>query len=101
MKRFGFVIKSGGDPEISGALAAGVERGLRQAAPHATSATVRRLDMRRHTREELADMIADARRQYGRARALPGWAARMLGLYGLMCYGVSLGWRRLMDDLGL
>ena len=100
MKRFGFVIKSGGDPEISGALVAGVEQGMRQYVPR-HSAAVRRLDLRSRTREELIGMIADARRQYGHVRRLPGWADRLLGFYGLMCYGVSLGWRRLMDDLGL
>lgn len=100
MKRYGFVIKSGGDPEIAGALVAGMEQGLRQYQPR-HSAAVRRLDMQRHTREELIDMIADARMHYGQTRRLPRWADRLLGMYGLMCYCVSLGWRRLLNDLGL
>ena len=101
MKRFGFVIRTGGDPEITGALIDGIEQGVREARGKHCREAVRRLDMKCRTREELLGMIAEAQAQYGNVRPLPGWAARALGLYGLVCYGVSLGWRRLMDNLGL
>ena len=101
MKRFGFIIKSGGDPEITGALESGVDQGTRLAIAQRSSEAVRRVDMMRHTPEELNEMILEARYEYGENRPLPGWAARMLGLYGLMCYVVGMSWRRLMNDLGL
>lgn len=101
MKRFGFIIKTGGDPEITGALQSGVDQGTRLAIAQRSSDAVRRVDMMRHTPEELDEMIMQARLDYGRNRPLPGWAARMLGLYGLACYVVGMSWRRLTASLGM
>ena len=47
MKRFGFIIKSGGDPEITGALQSGVAQGTRLAIAQRSSEAVRRVDLDR------------------------------------------------------
>lgn len=113
MKRFGFAIRVGGDPEIAGALAEGIEKGTgsptgadappprcgREALEAQALDAVRRVDMMRHTPEEWEELIEDARVVHGGRHRLPRWADRLLGLYGLLCYGVSLGWRRLMAEI--
>ena len=102
MKRFGFAIRTGGDPEIAGALAAGIESGSprRDAFAEQASEAVRRVAMMRHTPEEWDAMTIQARYDYGQDMPLPAWAGALLGLYGLMCLGVSGVWRWLMDGLG-
>lgn len=99
MKRFGFAIRVGGDPEIAGALRAGIQAGTREEIERNSSDAVRRVDMMRHTPEEWEELIEDARVVHGGRHRLPRWADRLLGLYGLLCYGVSLGWRRLMSEI--
>ena len=99
MKRFGFAIRVGGDPEIAGALAEGIQAGTREELRRHSSDAVRRVDMMRHTPEEWEELIEDARVVHGGRHRLPRWADRLLGLYGLLCYGVSLGWRRLMAEI--
>lgn len=91
MKRFGYVIRTGGDPEIAGALAAAVSPKPMPAAPDA----VRRVAMHQHTPEEWAQMTEDARAFYGRRSwPTPRWARALLALYALACYGVSLAYHR-------
>ena len=69
MARMGYIIKLGGDPEISAALAAGVRATSEDRARvvrdeiirQRSEAAVRRVAMQRHTPEELAAMIVKAR----------------------------------------
>ena len=102
MIRFGYAIRTGGDPEIAGALRAGMERGtdsLRRFAPPPSKREalgpraaqgLRNVTMRRHTPEELEAMIEEARVVYGGQRYMPRWAEAVLVGYALICYGVSL-----------
>ena len=93
MKRFGFAIRTGGDTEIADALAGGIKDGSRQ--PHHSDA-VRRVAMMRHTPEEWEAMIVQARYDYGQDPPTPRWAEALLVGYALICYGVSLAFRRLL-----
>lgn len=86
MKRFGFAIRTGGDPEIAEALAGGIKAGTRQ--PHHSDA-VRRVAMMRHTPEEWNAMTVKARYDYGQDRPTPRWAERLLVGWALICLGVS------------
>ena len=107
MKRFGFAIRTGGDPEIAGALAAGIEKGTEE-TPHpnafggrlhlkgkamvtatGTSEAVRRVAMMRHTPEEWAAMTEDARVCYGGRAYTPRWAEGLLIGWAMVCLGVS------------
>ena len=90
MKRYGYAIRSGGDPEISGALAEGIDRGTRLAIIQRSDEAVRRVAMRRHTPEEWAAMTAQARYDYGQDQPAPRWARCLLAGYALICYGLSL-----------
>ena len=89
MKRFGFAIKTGGDPEIAGALAAGIDCGTRRAMLETGSEAVRRVAMMRHTPEEWEAMTIKARYDYGQDAPLPRWAERLLVIYAMVCMGVS------------
>ena len=116
MKRFGFAIRTGGDPEIAEALAGGIERGTGCPTTASTGKTecptgplghlpiemgrqgseaVRRVAMMRHTPEEWEAMIVQARYDYGQDPPTPRWAEALLVGYALICYGVSLAFRRL------
>ena len=86
MKRFGFAIRTGGDPEIAEALAGGIKAGTRQT--HHSDA-VRRVAMMRHTPEEWAAMTEEARVFYGGRQYMPRWAERLLVGWALICLGVS------------
>ena len=99
--RYGYAIRMGGDPEISGALEAGIRAATRQEMHKGGSDAVRRVAMMRHTPQEWAQMIEDARADYGRRPWLPRWATPLLVGYALICYGVSMGWRALMQSLGM
>jgi len=102
MKRFGFVIRTGGDPEIAGALVAGIERGMTESssgpAGHIpqrgrlwekqSSEAVRRVAMMRHTPEEWDAMTVQARYDYGQDRPTPRWLKGPLIGYALVCMGV-------------
>jgi hypothetical protein len=92
MTRFGWAIRTGGDAEIAGALASGIDRASRRGRPRDCEA-VRRVDMMRHTPEEWAQMTEDARVIYGGQNCLPEWAQRLLVGYALVCYAVALGFR--------
>ena len=89
MKRFGFVIRTGGDPEIAGALAAGIDRGTRRELEKSSSDAVRRVAMMRHTPEEWAEMTEEARVFYGGRSYTPRWAERLLVGWAMVCMGVS------------
>ena len=54
---------------------------------------MRRLNMMRHTPEELEAMILQARFDYGQDPPTPRWVARLLGLYGLLCLGIARAYR--------
>ena len=105
--RFGYVIRIGGDPEISAALLEGMEKGspsgpaghlpahggeaLGQRA--AGSEAVRRLAMMRHTPEEWRQMTEEARVIYGGRHYRPRWAERLLVGWAMICYGISRAYR--------
>ncbi len=105
MIRFGYAIRVGGDPEISGALRDGMERGtgsLRRFAPPPSQREalgpraaqgLQNVAFRRHSPEELEAMIEEARVIYGGKRYTPRWAEALLAGYALICYGVSLAIR--------
>ena len=102
MKRFGYAIRIGGDPQIATALRDGMERGtgsLRRFAPPPSQREalgpraaqgLQNVAFRRHSPEELEAMIEEARVIYGGRRYTPRWAERLLAGYALICYGVSL-----------
>ena len=100
MARYGYVIRMGGDPEISAALREGVEMGtrgttspgLRPPSPKGEgsgSETARRLAMMRHTPEEWRQMTEDARVIYGGQRYRPRWVERLLVAWAMLCYGIG------------
>lgn len=89
MKRFGFAIRSGGDPEIADALKSGINRGTRSALEKQSSDAVRRVAMMRHTPEEWHAMTVKARYDYGQEDPMPRWAEWLLVGYAMMCMGVS------------
>ena len=89
MKRFGFAIRKGGDPEIADALESGIDRGTRCAREKQSSDAVRRVAMMRHTPEEWAAMTVKARYDYGQDNPMPRWAERLLVGWALVCMGAS------------
>lgn len=90
--RYGYAIRTGGDPEISGALADGIMSGVKQA--HRSDA-VRRVAMMRHTPAEWAEMTEEARVIYGGQPVPPRWATPLLVGYALICYATALAYRLL------
>ena len=89
MKRYGFAIKTGGDPEIAGALEAGIRAGTREEIRQAGSDAVRRVAMMRHTPEEWAEMIEDAQYEY-RVKPASRTLAILLGMWALV-WSVLIG----------
>ena len=89
MKRFGFAIRTGGDPEIADALASGINRGTRRTMEKQSSDAVRRVAMMRHTPEEWNAMTIKARYDYGQDAPMPRWAERLLVGWALVCLGIS------------
>jgi len=88
MRRFGYAIRTGGDPALSGALRTGIEAAT-PAAPKASREVIRRLAMQRHTPEELKQMMQKARVEYTQPMPAPRWAERLLTLYAFVCWCVS------------
>lgn len=89
--RYGYAIRIGGDPEISGALKSGMERGRQAKAPAlapGTGEAVRRVAMHQHTPEEWGVMIAKAQYDYGQDEPAPRWAKRLLVAWAMVCYRV-------------
>lgn len=109
MKRFGYVIRIGGDAEISGALRAGMERGTRVpyppfgVLPHCGGEALgpraeeglRNVAMRRHTPDELRAMIAKAQYDYGQLRQPGPVGVAVMRALALVGYGCSWLWRRM------
>ena len=95
MRRFGYVIRMGGDAEISGALAAGIDAGTRNEVRQAASEAVRRVAMMQHTPEEWAEMIEDARVIYGGNRYTPKPLKWLLIVYAMLCSAVDYTYRYL------
>lgn len=100
MTRYGWAIKTGGDPELAGALADGIEAGTQTNGAAAAarmayrSDAVRRVAMMRHTPEEWAEMADEVPLLYGDNRPLP-WVLRgLLVGYAMICYGVAAVFRR-------
>ena len=87
--RYGYAIRTGGDPEIAAALGKGIDQGTRRALKTQSSDAVRRVAMMRHTPEEWAEMTEEARVIYGGRKVLPRWAERLRAGWGLICWGVS------------
>lgn len=107
MKRFGYVIRMGGDAEISGALAAGMERGTTSSGasrhlplkgkalgPRAQEG-LRRVAMYQHSPEEWAEMIEDARVVYGGQRATPKALQWLVIGYAVICTTIERCYRYL------
>ena len=88
MKRFGFAIRTGGDPEISGALAAGIEQASRDEVSSYVTDAVRRVAMMQHTPEEWEAMIVKARYEYGQDPPTPRWMERLLVTWALAWMGM-------------
>ena len=100
MKRFGFAIRTGGDPEIAAALGSGIDRATRRAVDAQRSDAVRRVAMMRHTPDEWEAMIAKARYDYGQDPT-PGRLGRaLLTVYALICYAISWAYRQQDRVLG-
>ena len=116
MKRFGYAIRIGGDAEISGALAAGMERGARVPYPPLTRVLphcggeamgtraeealgprakegLRRVAMYQHSPEEWAEMIEDARVVYGGQRATPKALQWLVVGYAVICTTIERCYR--------
>lgn len=89
MKRFGFAIRKGGDPEIADALASGIDRGTRRTMKKQSSDAVRRVAMMRHTPEEWHAMTVKARYDYGQDAPTPRWADWLLLGWAMVCMGIS------------
>ena len=94
MKRFGYAIRLGGDPEISGALAKGIRAGTREELRSTGSDAVRRVAMMRHTPEEWDAMTAKARYDYGQDPVTPRWAEWLLVGWALTCEGIRWLYRQ-------
>lgn len=89
MKRFGFAIRTGGDPDIADALESGIDHGTRRAFERHNSDAVRRVAMMRHTPEEWEAMTIKARYDYGQDKPMPRWAERVLVGWAMVCMGMS------------
>ena len=89
MKRFGFAIRTGGDPEIAAALGSGIDQATRRAVDVQRSDAIRRVAMMRHTPEEWEAMTIKARYDYGQDKPSPRWAERLLVGWALVWLGMS------------
>lgn len=98
MKRYGYLVRLGGDAEVSEALERGV-RGAMLPAPRDNNELCRRVAMWQHTPEEWARMTRKARRKYRKNRMPQGVAGALLVGYALICYGVQVGFDWLWDAI--
>ena len=89
MKRFGYLIKLGGDREISGALKNGVDRAMLESLQGASSQAVMRVAIHRGRGSDYwQTKITEARYLYDTPTP-PRLVRALLTGYGLICYGVS------------
>ena len=77
MKRFGYLVRLGGDAEVSEALDRGV-RGAMLPVPRENNEACRRVAMWQHTPQEWREMTLDARRRYRRNRRPQGIGKALL-----------------------
>ena len=88
MIRFGYAIRTGGDPEISSALARGIQSGTRMELQRASSDAVRRVAMYQHSPEEWEAMIIQARYDYGQDPPPTRLETAALQLAAMICLGI-------------
>ena len=92
VKKFGYLVRLGGDAEVSEALDRGV-RGAMLPVPRENNEACRRVAMWQHTPQEWREMTLDARRRYRRNRRPQGIGKALLIGYALVCLGVSAGFK--------
>lgn len=85
MKRYGYLVRLGGDAEVSNALERGV-RGAMLPAPRDNNELCRRVAMWQHTPQEWRQMTLDARRRYRRNKPIEGVGGALLIAYAMVCY---------------
>lgn len=89
MRRFGYAIRTGGDPEIARALASGISRGTRDEITDAASEAVMRVTVHRGRDSEYWETkITEARFLYDTPEP-PRILQALLVCYGFICYWVS------------
>ena len=98
MKRYGYLVRLGGDTEVSEALGRGV-RGAMLPVPRDNNELCRRVAMWQHTPEEWRRMTREARRKYRKNRMPQGVAGALLVGYAMVCYGVQVGFDWLWDAI--
>lgn len=86
MKRFGYLVRLGGDAEISEALARGTTAAM-VPVPREYSDACRRVAMWQHSPEEWRAMTRDARRKYGRNRRPKGLGKILLVSWAITWMG--------------
>jgi len=94
VKRFGYLVRLGGDAEISEALARGAAGALLP-APRGDNEACRRVAMWQHSPEEWRQMTLDARRKYRRNRQPKGLGKLLLVSMALISLCVTAGHRAL------
>jgi len=98
MKRFGYLVRLGGDAEVSEALDRGV-RGAMLPVPRENNEACRRVAMWQHTPQEWREMTLDARRRYRRNRRPQGVGKALLIGYALVCLGVHAAFDWLWETI--
>ncbi len=98
VKKFGYLVRLGGDAEVREALDRGV-RGAMLPVPRENNEACRRVAMWQHTPEEWARMTRKARRKYRRNRMPEGVAGKLLVGYALVCYCVQVGFDWLWEAI--
>lgn len=98
LKRLGYLVRLGGDTEVSEALERGV-RGAMLPVPRENNEACRRVAMWQHTPEEWRAMRLDARRRYRRNRQPHGVGKVLLIGYAMVCYCVQVGFDWLWEAI--
>ncbi len=98
MKRYGYLIRLGGDAEVGDALARGV-RGAMLPVPRDNNELCRRVAMWQHTPEEWRKMTRSARRKYRYNKPIEGVGGALLMGYAMVCYGVQVAFDWLWDAI--
>ena len=94
MKRYGYLVRLGGDVEVSEALARGV-RGAMLPVPRDNNELCRRVAMWQHTPEEWNRMTRKARKKYRHNKPIEGVGGALLVGYAMICYGAQVAFDRL------
>jgi hypothetical protein len=98
MKRYGYLVRLGGDAEVSEALSRGV-RGAMLPVPRDRNEACRRVAMWQHTPQEWRQMTRDARRKYRHNKPIRGASGALLVGYAMVCYGVQVAFDWLWDAI--